>query len=236
MNELSAVSEPTDAQNTEIATLRTKLTAGEKELRNALDAQDDEPMQNDGLTAEQREKRAIVDKSRVSRFFAHAVNGKALDGAEAEVGPAFDAAPGDIPIEMFESRTRESRTVTPVAAGNEDEVMNIVTPAIFARSAAAYLGVDMPTVATGVQAYPILSTSVTAGAVEKSAEAPATAGAFTVSDGQVRSACRAHSSFRSRTLRCSRSWNPRFARISSDVLTDAVQRLDHQRQVGVARR
>ena len=55
-----------------------------------------------------------------------------------------------------------------------------IVPAIFDRSAAAYLGIEMPAVATGDAGYPILSTSVSSGAgpVAKSADADESAGAF----------------------------------------------------------
>ena len=182
VNELAIVAEPTEAQTAELVELRSKLTAGETEYRNALDAEGD--TETGEVTAEERERRQLVGKVRVGRFFEHAISGRPIDGAEAEVGPAFTAAAGDIPLELFEDREHgqgavEHRAVTPVP-GTTDQTMNTITPAIFARSVAAYLGIDMPSVGVGVQAYPALGTNVTASALEKSGEAPATAGAYTV--------------------------------------------------------
>ena len=77
---------------------------------------------------------------------------------------------------------------SPPAASTTDENLAPIVPALFDRSAAAYLGIEMPTVATGDAGYPVLSTSVASGAgpVAKSAAADETAGAFSVTMAQPR--------------------------------------------------
>ena len=95
---------------------------------------------------------------------------------------------GSVPLELFEVRRSEStekRAVTPAPATTDENLAPIV-PAIFDRSAAAWLGIEMPMVGTGDAGYPVLSTSVTGGAVAKSAQAVETAGAFTVTMAQPR--------------------------------------------------
>ena len=91
---------------------------------------------------------------------------------------------------MFERRAAsgqrtETRAVTP-APGTVDENLAPIVPALFDRSAASWLGVEMPVVPTGDAGYPVLSTSVTGGVVAKSAAAAETAGAFTVTMAQPR--------------------------------------------------
>ena len=94
-------------------------------------------------------------------------------------------APGAVPLELFEVRRSdtgdpERRAVTPAPATTDENLSGIV-PAIFDRSAASWLGIEMPTVPVGDAGYPVLSTSLTGSVVAESAEAPETAGAFTVS-------------------------------------------------------
>ena len=83
----------------------------------------------------------------------------------------------------------ETRAVTP-APSTTDENLAPIVPALFDRSAAAYLGIEMPTVATGDAGYPVLSTSVAPGAgpVAEIGDGAGNedAGAFTVTMAQPR--------------------------------------------------
>ena len=71
---------------------------------------------------------------------------------------------GKVPLEMFESNGVESRAVTPSPATSDQVIARPIVPAIFQRSAAAWLGIDMPAVANGDAGYRRFgSTSVTGG-------------------------------------------------------------------------
>ena len=66
-------------------------------------------------------------------------------------------------LELFQTERRtalqngtEQRAVTP-SPTNADENLAGIVPALFDRSAAAWLGIEMPTVGTGDAGYPILS-------------------------------------------------------------------------------
>ena len=134
---------------------------------------------------EDRERTELRRRSRLARYVEAAMVGRALDGAESECSSAFGCS-GQVPLEMFTPERRaEQRAVTP-APSTTDENLAPIVPAIFDRSAAAWLGIEMPTVGTGDAGYPILSTSVTGGPVAKSADAAETAGAFTVTMAQPR--------------------------------------------------
>ena len=125
--------------------------------------------------------------ARLGRWFEAAISGRNLSGAEAEVATAY-GCDGAIPLEMFQraaSGQTETRAVTP-APGTVDENLAPIVPALFDRSAASWLGVEMPVVPTGDAGYPVLSTSVTGGVVAKSAAAAETEGAFTVTMAQPR--------------------------------------------------
>ena len=184
VNTIAAISEPTDAQAAELTELRTKLTAGETEYREALDAEGDEV--RDGLTGEERERRELRSKARLSAYMRTAINGSQLAGAEAECSAAY-ACPGAVPLELFEreDRQREERAVT-TAPSTADQTLASIVPAIFQRSAASWLGVDVPSVAVGDAGYPVLSTNVTGGPKAKGAAADESAGAFTVTTAQPR--------------------------------------------------
>lgn len=143
---------------------------------------------NDEGDAEDRERRELRGRARLGRWFEAAISGKPVDGAEAELSAAA-GCPGSVPLEMFpraEQRT-EQRAVTPgVGAGEAAQSMAPIVPALFDRSAAAWLGITMPMVGTGDAGYPVLSTSLTGGPVAKGAEAAEGAAAFTVTMAQPR--------------------------------------------------
>ena len=136
--------------------------------------------------AEHRERRALRQKSRLSNFVAAAMHGRSVDGAEAEFSAAYGCT-GSVPFEMFDEQREavELRDVTPGPVSARTPFGPIV-PALFQRSAMAWLGIDMPTVGAGDSSYPVLSTSVTAGVVAESADAAETAGQFTVTSARPR--------------------------------------------------
>ena len=160
------------------------------------DPGDGDPGDGTGDTGdgEDRERRELRSRCRVASYVGAALDGVPVQGAEAELSAAA-GCPGAVPLELFTRRsetrrngngdTPEARAVTPAPATTDENLAGIV-PAIFDRSAAAWLGIEMPTVATGDAGYPVLSTSVTGGVVAKSADAPETAGAFSVTMAQPR--------------------------------------------------
>ena len=128
------------------------MIAEDTEERAAAD--EDDP--GDG---EDRERAELRSRSRLSRYVGAALDGLPVDGAEAELSAAA-GCPGSVPLEVF-TRAQgepETRAVTP-APSTTDENPAPIVPAIFDRSAAAWLGIDMPTVSTGDAGYPVLSTS-----------------------------------------------------------------------------
>ena len=170
------------------AEARAKLKAVEVDLAAAIEAEPSGIVHDAGDAgddAEARERRKLRDQSRVGRWFEAAVAGRAVDGAEAEYAAAADVKDGRMPLPILErERPRpgavEDRVVTPAPTTTAVQMAAIV-PALFQRSIAPFLGVDMPMVGIGTPAYPYLTTSVTSSMLAESAEAPETAGAFSVS-------------------------------------------------------
>ena len=196
LNVASNADEPDDAKVTD---LRGKLAAVGRELREALDAPDEpgDDDKSDGTAPdrEARERAEIRSRTGLHEFVGAAVQGKDPIGAAAEYAAAM-GCPGMMPITVLggtteerqrEVREREARAVTPAPADSDVPSTHApVVPMLFDRSIAAYLGIEMPTVGTGIQSYPVLSTAVTGGMVAEDADSVNTAGAFTVTDADPR--------------------------------------------------
>ena len=193
LNDLSGRDDLSEDEAGELRTLSAEYPRLEERHRAALIAEatdeaeaEDEADPGDG---EDRERAELRSRSRLSRYVGAALDGLPVTGAEAELSAAA-GCPGAVPLELFEVERRtgtdpEKRAVTPAPATTDENLAGIV-PAIFDRSAASWLGIEMPTVPVGDAGYPVLSTSVTGSTVAKSADAPETAGAFTVTMAQPR--------------------------------------------------
>ena len=201
LNALSGKDELTEAEAEEMRKLSAEYPQTEERHRAAIiadaaeaDPGDGDPGDGTGDTGdgEDRERRELRARSRLSRYVGAALDGVPVTGAEAELSAAA-GCPGAVPLELFTRRsetrrngdTPEARAVTPAPATTDENLAGIV-PAIFDRSAAAWLGIEMPTVPVGDAGYPVLSTSLKGGVVAKSADAPEDAGAFSVTMAQPR--------------------------------------------------
>ena len=201
LNEIGGLSDDalTDEVRAEEGTLQTEYRDTETKLRAAIGAAPDpeETRQaREDEDTEARERRELRGKARVHRFFSAALTGQTVDGAESEYASAA-GCPGLMPIDLVgptmeqrqeaHARRIEHRDVTPAPADSSlPHTHAPIVPAIFDRSIAPYLGIEMPTAATGIASYPVLSTSVTGGIVAESAGAAETAGAYTVADADPR--------------------------------------------------
>ena len=92
-------------------------------------------------------------------------------------------AGNQIPLDLLRSGGRggggglETRAVTPGAANVGQTEMPVV-PYVFPQSAAAFLGVDMPTVGVGEAVYPVLTATLSVEALAENAAGTETTGAF----------------------------------------------------------
>ena len=179
INRLQAVETRTDEQAGELTAARTEFATVQAELRAALSDDDQGGDRGDG---EARERREVRSRAAIHRYVAAALSGSALSGAEAECSAAH-GCPGLVPLELFggdQGETRETREATPAPAADTVTSTAATVHPVFDRSVAAYLGIDMPTVAAGQANYPYLNTSATAAPKAKDGAAPETAGAFGV--------------------------------------------------------
>lgn len=202
LNELLGVEERTDGQNATMDQLMAEAVKLEPELRAAIVAEGEgqtTETTDTEIDAAERERRELRSKSRFHRFVAAALaHGDAgrVDGAEAELAAA-EGCPGLVPLTIIGPTTEqrqaehraalETRAVTPAPADSDvPHTHASIVPALFDRSVAPFLGIEMPTVGTGVQSYPVISTSVKGGMVAEDGDAAETAGAYTVTDADPR--------------------------------------------------
>ena len=82
---------------------------------------------------------------------------RAVDGREKELQDHFKLAGNVIPLAML-----EVRAITPAPADVGQNQAAII-PAIFPQSAAAFMGVDMPTVGVGESVYPVMTSQHASG-------------------------------------------------------------------------
>ena len=180
VNVLATKAEPTATETTELTSLRGKLTDIEPEIRTQLAKEEGlpgEPLEDRTLTQEDRERRELRSKTGLAHFIGSAVNGTPLPSEAAEFAAACGVGGGQAPLELMlpvETRERETRDVTPgvIAPGATAPI----APVLFARTAAASLGVTFPSVPVGQAQFPVMTTAPTAGVVAKDASAASTAG------------------------------------------------------------
>ena len=182
INRLPDTQQPSAEQTAKLTELRTQMDGLETRRAAALATEQRDTTEHTedktGDGGEDKERRELRSRSRLGRYFAAALSGKLLDGAEAELSAAAGCA-GAVPLELFQPERRtalqngtEQRAVTPSPTTADENLAGIV-PAIFDRSAAAWLGHrDAGRGATGDAGYPILSTSVSTGGPKAKSQTP----------------------------------------------------------------
>ena len=134
-----------------------------------------------GADAEFRERLELRARASLGSYLSAALRGRRVDGPEAELQQAAGIGDG-IPLELWDI-PRERREGEQRVTGAPDTVgvnLDPIRPAIFAKSIAPRLGIEMPRVASGTFASATISTSLTAAAQAAGGAAADTAAAFTV--------------------------------------------------------
>ncbi len=113
-----------------------------------------------------------------------AVTGKPVTGAASELRQEVLGEAGGlgyIPWEALTPVKREERAdVSTPGPGDVGASQAPILGRVFARTAGAFLGVDMPSVSIGEATFPVLSTGASVATLAKGAESSAAAGAFEV--------------------------------------------------------
>ena len=219
VNELLALDELSDELRSELDATTKRLQEIEPELRAAIVAEaGDETRQAPGDDSATAELRALMRRANAGAIFDATINHRATGGVEAELQQHFTLAGNQIPLEMLRSETRD---VTPVPADTSQTQAAILHP-VFGMSNAAFIGVDMPTVAVGDAVYPVLTTRATVGGPHKgSTEVAETTGAFSA---EVLAPGRLQASFFYRRTDAARfaGMDAALRQNLSDALSDAV--------------
>ena len=181
---LAAQDTRTADEETELTTVETKLSGCEPELRSALAAaaaEDDSSRTVETTDPETRERLELRSKTGLADFLKAAVGGAAVTGAAAEYAAACGVpVVGHLPMALFArtAPTPETRAIT--AAPAVDGPLQPTVPYVFERSAAASLGILMPSVPSGQVQIPKITTAPPADTLAKDGAAPATAAAVTL--------------------------------------------------------
>ena len=182
------VAAPDDASDERMKELRGKVSTAEREYRQAISdrvaaqakaaeeaEKDAADVAEDGIDAEERERRDLIGRSSLAAYITAAAVGQPVKGAERELSEAY-GIPGAIPLQFFKPRVEERAQTDPPAT--TDVVFHPTIHPLFDASVAPFLMVDMPMVEPGVQQYPVLQTSLTASMQAKGGEAPETAAVY----------------------------------------------------------
>ena len=154
----------------------------EVELRAALIASPDpaEVVTKTG-DPEQRERLELRSKTGIADFLRAAAGGSAVTGAAAEYAESLGVPTvGHLPMALFagSAPTVETRAITPGPAVKG--MLQPTVPYVFERSAAASLGIMMPSVPSGQVQIPKITTAPPSDTLAKDGSAPATAAAVTL--------------------------------------------------------
>ena len=190
-----------DAYSTEIRnesdTLTTEFTDVETRLRAALVVEGDERQVAEREAAslgaltgdsEVRERLELRAKTGIADFLKAAVGGSAVTGVAAEYATSLGVPTvGHVPMALFAGSTGtvETRAITPAPAVKG--ALQPIVPYLFERSAAASLGIEMPSVPAGQIQIAKIGTSPPSDTLAADGTAPATAAAVSlVSQAPVR--------------------------------------------------
>ena len=175
LNMLLGRDERSENETAELESLTGEGQALEVELRAALIAEpDQETTITDTADPETRERLELRGRTGLADFLSAAAGGREVVGAAREYADAVGCSPlGRLPLDIFGNGKPETRAIT--AAPAVDGPVEAVVPYVFQRSAAASLGIQMPTHGAGAVQVPRVTTAPPADTLAKDADAPSTA-------------------------------------------------------------
>ena len=150
-----------------------RLIEMEPEIRAAITAEGVEERTDPG---ESLELRALVDRADLGIIFQSVIEHRATSGAEKELQDHFKLPANAVPLALLRDEP-ETRAVTP-APGDVGHSQQPIIPGVFPQACAAFLGVAMPTVATGEPVFPVLTQNATSHTPAENAAAAETTGSF----------------------------------------------------------
>ena len=143
-----------ETDETKAAELRTEMAEMERRWREA-DAL--ERSTNPGEPESRELVHPLAAQVEMRHYLAHAASGTPLDGREAELNQELRMGDGPgvrVPWEALHPVEERADTLAPAVVGINQQS---IVARIFARTAAAFLGIEMPTVGVGETEYVIMT-------------------------------------------------------------------------------
>ena len=173
LNGLLAVDELTEDQRDALGKLTSRLQELEAEARAAIMAEGETTVTKTTVTdGESDELRSLIDRANIGNIFEAALEHRATDGVEAELQTHYRLPANAIPLALL-----ETRAVTP-APGQVAQNQAAIIPGVFPQSCAAFMSIDIPTVAVGEAVFPVLTTNADVHTPAENAAAAETTGSF----------------------------------------------------------
>ena len=182
LSDIGGMEELTDETRSELDKLKVEYADNDSK-RAALTIASDAPITNiETRSSEGREFRTLVNGSNVGEIFDASLSKRSVDGATKELQDHLGLDANQVPLALLtrswpDSDKLETRAVTP-APGDVGQEQETIVPYVFPMSAAAFLGVNMPTVAVGEKVYPVLTAELSVGTPAENAAQAETTGAF----------------------------------------------------------
>ena len=182
--ELGGMAELTEETRAELDTLRTEYTDTERRMA-ALRLAEPDRTPIIARTAEGTEYREMLERANLGTIFDVLMSHQNPTGVEAELQQHLHLAGNQIPLDMLRGSGGggrgmgglETRAVTPGAA-NVGQNQQPIIPYVFPMSAAAFLGVNMPSVPAGDAVFPVLTGTLDVGTPAENASQAETTGSF----------------------------------------------------------
>ena len=168
--------ELTTEQRSDLEKLRGEYQDTESKMTAALISEDTPVEIRHAEGNEGAEMRSLIEKCNVGNIFDCAVEKRSLsDGPERELQTHHGLGENQIPLALL-----ETRAVSP-APGQVSQNQAEILPYVFPQSCAAWLAIDMPTVAVGDAVYPVLTSELDVHTPSENATAAETTGSFSAS-------------------------------------------------------
>ena len=160
----------------EIDTLGTEYGNNETSIRAYTIAADSEPVET--RSTEDRQRAELLKQANVGQLVFDLLNGRSgTDGQMAEYQKEHGLASNEISVRMLRDDEIETRAVS-AAPANVGQNQQPIVDYVFPQSAAAFMGIDMPTVGVGETVWPVLTSTLAVHTPAENAAAAETAGAF----------------------------------------------------------
>ena len=184
--------ERTDTYADDVGKLTKEVRSLETDVGAAIAAGEDKVVEKAIITSEGKEYRELETRANVGELFDCVLSHGQPDGAMAELQKHLGLQANQIPLGLISGFAKaEERAVSP-APTNVGQNQQSIIPYVFPQSAAAFLGVDMPTVGVGEAVFPVLTSELTVGTPAENAAQAETTGAFSA---EVLSPSRIQASF-----------------------------------------